>query len=358
MSKELDLGSVRIKSDDFRLFEKKKGNLWKAVSDLDSSILEILDIYSDNDNLELLVDLHDDLFLRGSLTPEEKICGARIMVLPNGEKLARAGFSLFAKDLKFNFDDEEKLWDVCYTNASGLKTYLYCENKVHLEQDKKLRLVEKFEEHYLEIIESCEKKIKSKSCSVVDLGLYVMLNTFIRVGNIEYFKRFNHKGLTTLQKKDISFDSNILSFNFVGKDGVPQLICKKFPEFFVKKFEKLVSELENDEDFIFTNSNGNCIHSDSFSKILFDWTGEHFYPHIIRSHYADMTCKNFLKTHRNATKEEVEAVFLEIAKNLGHKKYNKKTDSWDVCFNVTLKNYIHPNFSSRMINLYSSDNNN
>ncbi len=354
MSKELENGSVRIKSSDFRLFKKENEDLWKAVSDLDSSVKEVLEMYSDNDNLDLLVDLHDDVFLRGSLSPdpEKKICGARIMVLPNGEKLARAGFSLFAKDLKFNFDDEEKLWDVCYTNASGLKTYLYSDNKVHLEQDKKLRLVEKFEENYLNIFEKCEKKIKLKSCGAPDLALYIMLNTFIRVGNIEYFKRFNHKGLTTLQKKDVSFDNNILSFNFVGKDGVPQLICKKFPEFFVKKFEKLVLSLESDDDFIFTNSNGHCIHSDNFSKILFDWTGEHFYPHIIRSHYADMTCKNFLKTHRNATKDEVEAVFMEIAENLGHKKYNKKNDRWEVSFAVTLKNYIHPNFSSRMINLY------
>jgi hypothetical protein len=353
MSKELEVGSLRIKSSDFRLFVKENRDLWKVVSDLDSIVLDVLDMYSSNDNLDLLVDLHDELFLRGSLTPEEQICGARIMVLPNGEQLARAGFSLFAKDLKFNFDDEEKLWDVCYTNASGLKTYLYSDSKVHLEQDKKLRLVDKFENHYLEIFETCEKKIKSKSCNVSDLALYVMLNTFIRVGNIEYYKRFNHKGLTTLQKKDVVIASNIVSFNFIGKDGVPQSIAKKFPSFFVKKFEEFISK-KSDDDFIFTNSNGNCIHSDSFSKILFDLTGEHFYPHIIRSHYADMTCKNFLKTHRTATKEEVEAVFLEIAENLGHKKYNKKEDVWDSNFSVTLMNYINPIYSERMINLYKN----
>ena len=353
MSKELEVGSFRIKSKDFRLFKKEKDDLWSASSDLDSSVLEVLDMYNDNKNLNLLVDLHDDLFLRGSLTPKEQICGARIMVLPNGEQLARAGFSLFAKDLKFNFDDEEKLWDVCYTNASGLKTYLYSDSKVHLEQDKKLRLVDKFESYYLEIFETCEKKIKSKSCNVSDLALYVMLNTFIRVGNIEYYRRFNHKGLTTLQKKDIVIASNIISFNFIGKDGVPQSIAKKFPSFFVKKFEDFISE-KSDEDFIFTNTNGNCIHSDSFSRILFDLTGEHFYPHIIRSHYADMTCKNFLKIHRTATKEAVEAVFLKIAENLGHKKYNKKTELWEPNFSVTLKNYIHPNYSERMINLYKN----
>ncbi|NQZ85534.1 MAG: hypothetical protein HRU03_07480 [Nanoarchaeales archaeon] len=356
MSNELILGSVRIKSDDFRFFEKKKDNLWKAVSELDSRILEVLELYSENDNLDLLIDSKDDLFLRGSLSPnpEASVCGARVMVLPNGDKLARAGFSLFAKDLKFNFDDEEKLWDVCYTNASGLKTYLYTENKVHLEQDKKLRLVDKFEEYYLTILETCEKKIKSTSCGVVDLALYIMLNTYIRVGNIEYFHRFNHKGLTTLQKKDVVIASNILTFSYTGKDGVPQITSKKFPGFFITKFEKLIED-KSSEDFIFTNKNGNCIHSDDFSKFLFNLTGEHFYPHIIRSHYADMTCRDFLKTHRAATHEEVDAVFMKIAENLGHKKYNKKTDTWDVNFAVTLKNYIHPIYSERMINLYKSN---
>lgn len=351
MSKELENGSVRIKSSDFRLFKKKSDKLWEVVSDLDSSVLDVLEMYSDNKNLNLLVDLHDDLFLRGSMSPDEKICGARIMVLPNGEQLARAGFSLFAKDLKFNFDDDENLWDVCYTNASGLKTYLYSDSKVHLEQDKKLRLVDKFEEYHLSIFETCEKKIRSKSCNVVDLALYIMLNTFIRVGNVEYFKRFNHKGLTTMQKKDIVIANNILSFNFIGKDGVPQTISKKFPSFFIKKFETLIDGKSAD-DFIFTNSNGNCIHSDNFSKVLFDLTEEHFYPHIIRSHYADMTCKNFLKTHITSTKEKVDAVFMEIAENLGHKKYNKKTEKWEVNFAATLKNYIHPIYSERMINLY------
>jgi hypothetical protein len=353
MSKELENGSVRIKSKDFRFFKKNDEDLWEAISDLDSSVKEVLELYSSNNNLDLLVDLKDELFLRGSLSPDEKICGARIMVLPSGEQLARAGFSLFAKDLKFNFDDEEKLWDVCYTNASGLKTYLYSDSKVHLEQDKKLRLVDKFEKHYLDIFETCEKKIKSKSCDVSNLALYVMLNTYIRVGNIEYYHRFKHKGLTTLKKKDVIIASNIVSFNFIGKDGVPQSIAKKFPSFFIKKFEALILN-KSDDDFIFTNSNGNCIHSDSFSKILFDLTEEHFYPHIIRSHYADMTCKHFLKTHRSASKEEVESVFLEIAENLGHKKYNKKSEVWEANFTVTLKNYIHPIYSERMINLYKN----
>ncbi len=356
MAKELDLGSIRIKSKELKLFEKKDEDLWKAISELDEDILTIIELYKDNNNFELLLDAHDENFLRGSVSPdpEKKVCGARVMVLPNGEKLARAGFSLFAKDLMFNFDNDECLWDVCYTNASKSKTYLYTESKVQLEQDKKLRLVEKFEKHYLEILENCEEKIKQRNCETVYLALYVMLKTFIRVGNIEYYKRFNHKGLTTLQIKDISIDNNFITFEFIGKDGVPQKITKRFEDFFIKKFKKLIGNRDK-EEFLFVNENNNVLHSDYFSKILFQWTEEHFYPHIIRSHFADMTCKEFLKKHRTATKQQVEQVFLEIAENLGHKKYNKKTDTWEICFNVTLKNYIHPSYSDRMIKLYSNE---
>jgi len=126
---------------------------------------------------------------------------------------------------------------------------------------------------------------------------------------------------------------------------------KEFNENYISTLKSHLISL-NDDDFVFTNSNGVPLHSEIFSKMMFNWTGEHFYPHIIRSHYADLTCLDFLKHKKRATKEEVESKFLEVAKNLGHKKYNKKTDTWEPNFKVTLVNYIHPTYSQKMIALY------
>ena len=50
------------------------------------------------------------------------------------------------KNLKFNNGSNHD-WDICYENTSGLKTYLYSEDKLHLEQEKKFKLVQKFSEN-------------------------------------------------------------------------------------------------------------------------------------------------------------------------------------------------------------------
>ena len=103
--------------------------------------------------------LKQEEFLKGSINPGNKISGARIKLLPNGTLLARAGFSLFAKNLKFN-NDSNYDWDVCYENTSGLKTYLYSEDKLHLEQEKKFKLVQKFSENYNKIIFTVENNLE------------------------------------------------------------------------------------------------------------------------------------------------------------------------------------------------------
>ena len=101
--------------------------------------------------MHYLIDEKQKEFLKGSINPENKISGARIKLLPNGILLARAGFSLFAKNLKF-INDSNYDWDVCYENTSGFKTYLYSEDKLYLEQEKKFKLVQKFSENYNKII--------------------------------------------------------------------------------------------------------------------------------------------------------------------------------------------------------------
>ena len=85
---------------------------------------------------------------------------------------------------------------------------------------------------------------------------------------------------------------------------------------------------------------------------MFDYTNKHFYPHIIRSFYADSNCKEFLNKHEISTKEEVENKLLEVAKGLGHKKFNKKNNIWEVTYKVTVENYIRNKYYEEMKKLY------
>ncbi|MCA9496716.1 MAG: hypothetical protein KC589_07240, partial [Nanoarchaeota archaeon] len=275
-------------------------------------------------------------------------------------ELARAGFSLFANDLKFNFNAQDHEWDLMYENTSGLKTYLYSIDKVHLEQKKKKEIVDKFEKNYKLILKKLENDIK-KTLSLEHLVLYFLLKTYIRIGNEEYYHKSGHKGLTTLEKKDITIDktNNIIKFNFIGKDGVPQKIEKKFPYYIISILENHLNKLEDEDEFVFVEENKFPIHSSSLSKILYDYTGEHFYPHIIRSHFADMECLDFLNKNqkrKSISKEEVEKKILEIASQLGHKKFNKKTNEWEINPKITIESYIYPAYYQKMEELYKKEN--
>jgi len=352
MSKKHELldGTRRVKTKDLKQY-LKKGSSWIVTSDMAETTKQAIELYVNNKRIEHLVDSFVTDFLKGHITPENQIGGGRIKVLPNGKKLARGGFSIFAKNLRFNKNNLTE-WDVCYDNVSGLKTYLYNEDKLHLEQNRKAKLVDKFSAKYNHILSELEKDIK-RFKTIEYLALYALLLTKIRVGHLEYFKHLGHKGLTTLQKKDVTIKGNTINFKFIGKDGIPQNITKEFPDYYIKIFKNLLLK-KNNNDFIFANPDGIPLHSDVFSKILFNYTGEHFYPHIIRSHYADTESKRFLNTHKKSSKQEVLDEFKLIATELGHKKFNKKRNEWDLDYKVTIANYIRPKFSEKMKELYSN----
>ncbi len=96
---------------------------------------KIIDLYATKDNINLLIDKISGKFIKGHIDKHEKINGARIKHLPSGKELARGGFSIFAKNLMIN-KKKKLLWDICYENTSGLKTYLYSTDKVELERKK------------------------------------------------------------------------------------------------------------------------------------------------------------------------------------------------------------------------------
>ena len=179
------------------------------------------------------------------------------------------------------------------------------------------------------------------------LALYTIFKIYIRVGNYDYYLKNSHKGLTTLQKKDITIEGEEVFFDFIGKDGVPHQIKKKFSEKYIKELKKIIF-LKKADDFVFAGSKGRPLHSEDFSSIMFEITNEHFYPHIIRSHHADSKCLEYLDG--KSAIQDPEKLFLDIARDLGHKKYNKKKEIWEISPNITIKNYIYPEYVKKIRN--------
>jgi len=339
MIKDFDIGTKRINYASLKLCIKTSTS-WDFLDELSEDLNSIISQYSKNKTLHHLIDEKHPEFLKGSLSPENKILGERIKLLPEGTQIARAGFSIFAKNLRFNNDPNHE-WDVCYENTSGLKTYLYSEDKIHLEQEKKFKLVQKFSENYDKIISNVENNLEK----IEYLALYTLLKTFIRVGNYDYYLKNSHKGLTTLLKRDISVEGDKILFDFIGKDGVPHHIKKEFSEEYIVKLKRILSSRKEDE-FVFTGKKGKPLHSEDFSSIFFNITQEHFYPHIIRSHHADSKCLDFLEGKIEI--QDPEKLFFQIAKDLGHKKYNIKKEQWEISPSVTIKNYIYPEYVKKI----------
>jgi len=339
MIKDFDIGTKRINYASLKLCIKTSTS-WDFLDELSEDLNSIISKYSKNKTLHHLIDEKHPEFLKGSLSPENKISGERIKLLPEGTQIARAGFSIFAKNLRFNNDPNHE-WDVCYENTSGLKTYLYSEEKIHLEQEKKFKLVQKFSENYDKIISNVENNLEK----IEYLALYTLLKTFIRVGNYDYYLKNSHKGLTTLLKRDISVEGDKILFDFIGKDGVPHHIKKEFSEEYIVKLKKVLSSRKEDE-FMFTGIKGKPLHSEDFSSIFFNITQEHFYPHIIRSHHADSKCLDFLEGKIEI--QDPEKLIFQIAKDLGHKKYNKKKEQWEISPTITIKNYIYPEYVKKI----------
>lgn len=343
-------GTKRVKSKDLKLYEKK-GKNWILNENFPKTTKEVITHYHQNKKLDVLIDEVTKDFLKGFLNKENIAQGKRIKYLPNGKALARGSFSLFAKELTFNINSKKSEWDICYTNTSGLKTYLYSEDKLELEHKKKAKLVDSFIKKYPQIIKKLENDLKNKK-SIEYLALYTLIKTHIRVGNYEYYLSHKHKGLTTLQKSDIIINTknNKVIFDFVGKDGVPQHIEKEFPIFYIKLLEKHL-KTKKKNDFVFTNKNTNHpLVPHIFTDILYKYTKEHFYPHIIRSYYADTTIIQFLNENKKKklTKKEVDKKLFEVAGELGHKKFNKKKGEWILSYSVTLENYIRPELGSKL----------
>ncbi len=344
-------GTKRVNKENLKEYIKKEDSWMLSMDKLPKDTFEIINEYKQNNTYEILVDNFLKEFLKGHITPDNKPAGQRIKILPNGKNLSGGGFNLFAKNLKYNKNSNSN-WAICYENTSGSKTYLYDEDNIHLEKEKKKKLIDSFSNNYQKIKNKLEKDLKEKK-GVNYLTLWILLKTKARVGNLEYFKHLGHKGITTLQKKDIKIKNSTIIINYLGKDAIPQEHIINGPDYIIEQL-KIILNNKNNEDFVFANKDGHPIYSHELTDILFKYTNEHFYPHIIRSFYADNACREFLMKNQKASKKQVLEEYKKIATELGHKKFNKKKNTWEPDYKVTLNNYIREELVNNMKNLYEN----
>lgn len=312
-----------------------KNNSWKETNF--SIPIDIIKLYKSNNNFKILVDKKNPKFLKGQIF-KDKIQGARINILPNGKVLDKA-FSLFAKHLTIHDESSHSHWDVIYENPCGKYAYCYTLEKKKKSSINKYHKVEEFEKHYDEILKKSFEDIKSDYS--LALPMYTLLKTCMRIGNEIYYKTHKHKGLVTLKKSDVKIDKNKVTFDYLGKDGVPLTLTEIFPQTYIIKLKELLKN-KKEKDYLFTDENNKPLEDRHFKHAFKKYCGIEFYPHIVRSYYATERAKEFLESHKESSKEEIKELFLSIAEKLGHKRYDKKEKEWKDSFNVTIHHYIQP----------------
>ena len=339
-------GTIRV-GKNLKFYEKTKTG-WKKSNKEMPNMLEIIKLFRVNNNFKELIDQKSPQFIKGQISSEGKIQGARINILPNGEKLDKA-YSLFAKNLTFHDESSHNHWDLIYQNPNGKYAYLYTQEKRKNAINNKYKKVEHFEKKYNLLNKNVLNALKDKK-DITALPMYTLLKTYMRVGNEMYYKANGHKGLTTLKKSDISIESNNVSFNYIAKSGVPMSIAEQFPKDYITRLQEQIKAHKN-SDFIFTNSNGRPLKDTDLMEAFKRYCGEQFYPHIVRSYYATEKAKEFLNNHKKATKQEIKELFISIAEKLGHKRFDKKNNEWKDSYTVTVSHYIQPQIVERINSL-------
>ncbi|MBU3923916.1 MAG: hypothetical protein KJ592_03295 [Nanoarchaeota archaeon] len=298
-------------------------------------------LFDRHGKLALIRDSKDRRFFKGGVS-KGNVVGERVLFLPDGRKLNKA-YSLFAKNLVVHDEKSNSHWDVIFENPNGKMAYLYDLDKVKLSNEKKYECVAEFEK--------CLGRLKKNLMSSLDsdslaLPMLILLKTKMRVGNEMYYLKNGHKGLTTLKKKDIKISGDFVTFDYIGKDGVPQKIREKFSLKVIAGLKKLLKG-KDAHDFVFVDLNGHTLKDTDFEKAFIRHCGERFYPHIVRSHYATRESEKFLEKNGRPSREACVEFCLKLADKLGHKKFSKKTGGWEDSYRVTLHHYVKPELVER-----------
>ncbi|MFH1276564.1 MAG: hypothetical protein ABIH82_05630 [Candidatus Woesearchaeota archaeon] len=338
-------GTIRVKAKDLQAYEKtSKG--WKKSNKQFPEINKIVKLFKTHQNFKNLIDTKNPEFLKGQLSPDGNEQGARINILPDGEVLNKA-FSLFSNHLTVHDQSTDDHWDVLYQNKGGTWNYSYTLDKIKNHKENKYKKVYEFDKVHKTLLNKVSSALKNKEDHFA-LPMYTLLTTHMRVGNEIYYRTHGHKGLTTLKKKDISIKGSKVTFNYIGKDGVPICINHEFPKHYVKRLTEHLKPLKNDH-FVFTSiETGKPLPEHHFKTAFKQYCGKEFYPHIVRSHYASKQVKDFLKNKHKATKEEVQELYYKIAAELGHKRFSKKENTWKDNYTVTVNSYVQPELVERV----------
>ncbi len=206
------------------------------------------------------------------------------------------------------------------------KQYIYHPDWVKLSQQNKFSKIIDFGESLPYIRSSVRHNMLENGHSkkkITATIIWLLENTFIRIGNEEYASENDSFGLTTLRNKHVEVKGNEIKFDFKGKSGVQHEIEISNPV--VAKTVKKCIELPGYELFQFIGDDGDrhVVDSSDVNMFLKDVTGDDFTAKDFRTWGGtSIAANNFYQIgheeNKTARKKKVVETIKKVASQLGN----------------------------------------
>ena len=162
-------------------------------------------------------------------------------------------------------------------DEKGRKQYIYHSEWNKLCQENKFNKMVFFGNSLIKIREQLSQDLNIKDLhrkKILATLVWLLENTFIRVGNEEYAQDNNSFGLTTLRNKHVDLNNGKIEFKFKGKSGVEHEVSISHPKI-VKIIQKCV-ELPGYNLFQYIDEDGrkHVIDSEEVNLYLKEIAGE------------------------------------------------------------------------------------
>lgn len=228
-------------------------------------------------------------------------------------------------------------------DAAGRKQYRYHDQWSSLKNQSKFENLIGFGQKLANLRRYLRKDLKLKELSkqkASAIAISILDDTFIRVGNNSYEKKYGSYGLTTLKNRHVSIKGKECFFRFRGKKGVPQK--KNLNNKELIKLLKKIKEIPGQSLFQYYNNDEvvRQIESGDINEYLKIHMGEDYTCKDFRTWAGTVLALNYMVKNKQDVvnnqvkskkqKPDVVEVLNKVAEALGNTRA------------VTKKYYVHP----------------
>lgn len=223
-------------------------------------------------------------------------------------------------------------------DSKGRKQYVYHPEWIKKNQEHKFDQMVAFGERLPTLRGVMKVHMRDSSLSrnrLLATVIWLLENTFIRVGNKTYAKENESYGLTTMRNKHVDIKGGRVTFSFKGKSGVDHELDVTHPT--IVKTIKEVIELPGYEIFQYVDEDGerHVVDSSDVNEYLQTHTGADFSAKDFRTWGGSVLAGDYLYQKGGAENEKdlkthIGETVQEVANHLGNTK--------KVCRTY----YIHP----------------